>query len=734
MANPILNFQNRLGLRQKAVITFALLGLLVGIASNVIIQSALQPILQDTLPTVKEGEQILKMTQQLQSESASYIATGNQIHRTRFLNTEAYINIKLKGYSEFLGDDPGETEVLESFTATIEEISAANKNAITSHSRTLELLEELDSLEEPISTLFYTMQEITNEEVRRNIQEENFEELEKGALRTKDLLSTFSLAIQALQREVNEYIVLSEEETLEDFEETLEILDKTITELSLTFDEDETKEASILQQVTRIKEQIRPLTIEVINSHTETLSLVRKSNSIAEKVDAENANLQRVVDEEIENSLRLSRNSIFISFVVGLLLAIIGYAVANTLVASILELSYTSKEIARGDLGARAEVKSQDEIGTLALAFNEMAKRVQNMLGGLEEQVAERTAELEQISAKAQKRAAQLETIANVASSVASLQGMDQLLPYITQTVSERFEFYHVGIFLLSEDKEFAVLRAANSEGGQAMLARKHQLRIGQEGVVGCTVDQKKARIALDVGDDAVYFNNPDLPDTRSEMALPLMVASEIIGVLDVQSKETNAFSDEDIEVLTTLANQVAVAIQNTRLFRQSQESLEEFDATFQRYISNEWSRFGELTDLRGYRARQSGLEPIKESLQKDSKVEKTDYMHKVPIKLRDVKIGYLNVNLDKPAEQYTEGELDIIQATVDRFALALENARLIETTSRRAGRERLVSDITTKIRSTNDPQMMIQTALDELKEALGVSKVELLPQSPKVD
>ncbi len=208
------------------------------------------------------------------------------------------------------------------------------------------------------------------------------------------------------------------------------------------------------------------------------------------------------------------------------------------------------------------------------------------------------------------------------------------------------------------------------------------------------------------------------------------MIGDEIIGVLDVQSKETNAFSNEDIEVLSTLANQVAVAIQNARLFRQSEEALKELDATFQKYIKSEWSRFGELTDIKGYRASQTGLEPIKESLQKDSKAEKTGFIHKVPIKLRDVSIGYLNVNLDKPVEQYTEGELDIIQATVDRFALALENARLIETTSRRAGRERLVSEITTKIRETNDPQMMIKTALEELKNALGASKIELKTQT----
>lgn len=361
-------------------------------------------------------------------------------------------------------------------------------------------------------------------------------------------------------------------------------------------------------------------------------------------------------------------------------------------------------------------------------------EELQKLQVDLEQRVFDRTVELEQSSDQIQRRASQLEAIADVASSVASLQGVDKLLPHITQTVSERFGFYHTGIFLLSANKEYAVLRASNSEGGKTMLARKHQLRVGHEGIVGSAVDQKIARIALDVGSDATYFDNPDLPNTHSEMALPLMIGNEVIGVLDVQSEETNAFSEEDIEVLSTLANQVAVAIENSRLFQESQDALQELDTTFQRYMKNEWSRFGDLTDIIGYRARQTGLEAIKEPLQKDSKTINNDFIYNLPVKLRDIVIGHLDVNLDKPVAQYTEDELEIIQATVDRFALALENARLLKETIRRAGRERLVSEITTKIRSTNDPQVMIQTALDELKEALGASKIELKPQNPKAN
>ncbi|MCP4142781.1 MAG: GAF domain-containing protein [Chloroflexi bacterium] len=732
MANPTKNLLNKLGIRQKAVLIFASLGLIIGVASNFSLQRAMKPILEDTIPTVQEGEEILRMVQQLQYESASYLATGDEIHRTRFNNTEAYINIKLKVYADFLGDDPGEEEALESFSNIIKEISTANKNIIESHSRTLEFLEELDSLEDPINTITKAAQEVANNEVLRNIQEEDFQELEEDALLTKDLLAIFSVAMQSLQREVNEFVVLSKDETLEEFEETLETIDQVAENLSLTLEEDEVGEASVLENVIGIKELVEPLAIEIINSHKETLTFIRSSNSLAEGIESESAKIEDVIDEEISNAQRISRNSILLSFGTGLLVAFLGYLIANTFLVSILDLVNTSKKITEGDLASRAEVKSQDEIGTLVSAFNEMADRTQNVLDGLEEQVSERTREFQELSIQDQKRTSQLEAISDVANSVASLQGIEQLLPHITETISERFGFYHTGIFLLSKDNKYAVLRAASSEGGQSMLARNHQLRIGQEGVVGFVIAQKEARIALDVGEDLVYFDNPDLPSTHSEMALPLIIRDEVIGALDIQSEERGAFTEDDIKGLTTLAAQVAIAIQNARLFRQSEEALEELDSSFQQYISNEWKHFSKTSSTKGYRANQEGLEPIKESLQKNSKVKKDASIHQVPIKLRDVIIGHLNINLDKPVKEFTEDELDIIQSTVDRFALAIENARLLETTSRRAGRERLVSDITTKIRSTNDPQEMIQTALDELKNALGAAKVQLASKSPE--
>ena len=190
----------------------------------------------------------------------------------------------------------------------------------------------------------------------------------------------------------------------------------------------------------------------------------------------------------------------------------------------------------------------------------------------LEDRIADSTAELVTTNRRNERRARQFEAIAQVARVIATVQELDALLPRITQVISQQFGFYHVGIFMWDENREFAILMAANSEGGQRMLKRGHKLGIGQTGIVGFVAATGTSRIALDVGADAVFFDNPDLPSTRSELALPLRVGTEIIGVLDVQSTEQNVFQDEDTDVLSTLADQVAIAIQNGRSYETTQE------------------------------------------------------------------------------------------------------------------------------------------------------------------
>lgn len=440
-----------------------------------------------------------------------------------------------------------------------------------------------------------------------------------------------------------------------------------------------------------------------------------------------------LVRAEIAKETRATIN-LSLLLIAGMLIiaSISSLAIGNRFTKPLEGLTQVANEIIAGNFDAKAEVQSQDEIGTLANTLNTMTFSLRESIQSLEERVDERTAALQRELQKGERRARQYEVIAKVAQTITTTQNLQELLPQIAEVISQQFGFYHVGIFLKDATNQYAVLGAANSEGGKTMLKRGHQLRVGQQGIVGYVTGTGKARIALDVGEDAVFFNNPDLPLTRSEMALPLTISGNVIGALDVQSTESNAFSVEDVEVLTTLADQVSVAIQNARSYEQIQKSLVEAESISQRYFSETWSQVSQERRISGYRYTPVGTMPLEDESGNENKPASGESQEKkqvaVPITIRGKTVGELLVLVPKQ-EQVRSEQMTLIQAVADRVGIFAENARLFDQTARRAGRERLVSDISTKIRSTNDPQEMIETAIKELRNALNVSRIEIVPQ-----
>ena len=353
-------------------------------------------------------------------------------------------------------------------------------------------------------------------------------------------------------------------------------------------------------------------------------------------------------------------------------------------------------------------------------------------------ELANRNQELDQANSQIHHRAAQFEALTQVTQAITSIRDLQELLPHIANVISDRFGFYHVGIFLLDDANEFAVLSAANSEGGKRMLERRHRLRVGEQGIVGNVTLTGNPRIAMDVGVDAVFFDNPELPNTHSEMALPLKSGNLIVGALDVQSTERGAFTEEDIQMLGLLADQVSLAIENARLFDETRKALSEAESISHQLTREAWARMPVENKLLGYRYSIAGSSPLNEPLDlkelgkgKNRVNQKETSRVVVPIELRGETIGTLLVQ-SPSTDALNQDQIDLIKAVAERVALSAENARLFEETTRRAERERLVSDITGKIRSVNDPQSMIQTAMDELRKALGASKVEVIPQAVK--
>ncbi len=228
-------------------------------------------------------------------------------------------------------------------------------------------------------------------------------------------------------------------------------------------------------------------------------------------------------------------------------------------------------------------------IGALTVQSEEIAAFTEDdivVLQGMADQlaIAIKNARLHQenrrLLARAQRRARLLEAAAQVGREATSILDLDELLNKVVDIICDAYGFYYAGVFLVDEKGEWAVLRAGHGEPGRKMIEVGHKLKVGGLSMIGTAIAQRKARIALDVGEEPVHFKNPYLPYTRSEMALPLVIGDQVIGAMTVQSMEEAAFSDEDIASLQAMADQVAVAIRNAQLLKDLEEAHKELVRT----------------------------------------------------------------------------------------------------------------------------------------------------------
>ncbi len=453
------------------------------------------------------------------------------------------------------------------------------------------------------------------------------------------------------------------------------------------------------------------------------------------------------IDLKAESVIQKERQFLTVSLVIFILsvvmIAVSGLAIGTGIARPISALTHSAHRITSGDLSHRVNINtSVREIDELASDFNLMASSLQDLVDSLETRVAQRTAELQQRtlelehkSKETERRASQLNAVAMVTRAISSIQDLRDLLPQIASVISKEFNFYHTGIFLLDEAREYAVLVASNSEGGQRMLKRGHKLKIGEVGIVGFAAATGQARIALDTEEDTMYFNNPDLPTTRSEIAIPLRIGGDTIGILDVQSEQTNAFDEKHIELLSIMADQVSIAIQNARQFEAAQKTAQEAEDVYRRYIRSEWRSLVRETGRLGYRYSKAGVGPLKAlvhsmEVKEAAATGKTSASKKetrsqivAPIKLRGEVIGILNVASDSE-RAWEQDEIDITEAIAERVALAVENIRLLESSQSQAARERTISEVTSRIGDSVNMRSILQTAVEELGRIIPGSDI----------
>jgi len=448
--------------------------------------------------------------------------------------------------------------------------------------------------------------------------------------------------------------------------------------------------------------------------------------------------------QQTQQQLRQAARTAAIILVILLIIAVaVSLWLGQFTAAPIRELTKVATRIAAGDLSVQANATTTDEIGTLAYAFNMMTSRLRETLDGLERMVAKRTNELLSANERNERRARQFESIAKVARTISSTRDLEVLLTQITTIISREFGFYHIGIFLLDSAKDYAILSATNSQGGKIMLEHGHRLKVGETSLVGYVTQSGKPRVASDTELDSTFYKNPDLPDTHSEIALPLHIGEEIIGALDVQSTEPNVFSPEDINILSTLADQVSIALQNAQQFEQTRKALNEAEELSKQFVQTGWQQFTKNENLIGIRhtgARSVLLHKKNNKVngevdpdQEQSRRKPRGASLSLPIKLRGEEIG--SVDIHTPDNRpWDPDELDIATAIIERAAISMENARLLQESQRLASKEAKIGEVTAKISASINMRNVLQTAVEELGRALPGSEVVIQFQTDQTN
>ena len=439
-------------------------------------------------------------------------------------------------------------------------------------------------------------------------------------------------------------------------------------------------------------------------------------------------------EAELLGTLRSLQIGTWAVIIIGTLLlgALTALAIRQAILP-INSLTETATAIAAGDLSRVAPVESIDEFGLLAQTFNRMTEQLLELIGNLEQRVAARTKDLE-------NRSNQLEAAAQVGRAASSILDVDELIRNTVELIRERFNLYYVGLFLVDEAQEYAVLRAGTGEAGRAMLARQHMIQIG-EGMIGWTVDNGLPRVAGEVGEDAMRKATAELPETRSEAAIPLRSRGQIIGAITVQSTREGEFDESTVAVLQTMADLVSVAIENARLFPESESALQSTRRAYSDLAHEDWINLLQSGSELSFRSDRRGTNPatgvwtpemrqawIEESTVVANHNEAEDEVHTlaIPIKVRGNVIGVLQTHKNKPAGNWTQEEQAMLETILEQIGVALDSARLYQETQIQANNERMIGEISARMRQTLDIETVLQTAARELRSALDLAEVEI--------
>jgi len=411
-------------------------------------------------------------------------------------------------------------------------------------------------------------------------------------------------------------------------------------------------------------------------------------------------------------------------FVIGTIAIFVG---SRSLILPIKALKDGMQAVRAGSFDTEiGYTERQDEIGEMIQAFVEMREEVRLTFYDLNQRITERTRDLEATQ--------------DVSRFAAVQRDPQQLMDDVVSLIVDKFaNIYHAQIFLINTERTDAILRASTGAPGQQLLARGHRLGVGSQSVIGRVTGAGEIVVARDIATSDVHRRNEFLPETNAELAIPLRFGKTIIGALDVQSKESNTFTEDQINVLQIMASQIAIAIENARLYQESVERLNLIDENNRAQTRKAWgdymkarreeqlaSEAGRKTDYRGDTLRERAIQTGEIAVGDETPHHTVPIA--MPISLRGEVLGA--VEWEIPANEYNEDKILLAQALVNRLAVSLDNARLFQESQRAINRERLVNEIAAELAVQTDIDQILQTAVREVGHALRAPEVSIKLQT----
>jgi GAF domain-containing protein len=429
-------------------------------------------------------------------------------------------------------------------------------------------------------------------------------------------------------------------------------------------------------------------------------------------------------------------SSILIALITALVAVTIGFYATTRVTKPIVWLTEVATKIAGGDLNQRARIYQRNEVGLLASVFNQMTAQLQELIDSLEERVADRTR--------------RLEIVANLSEQLIGILEVDQLLEELVGQVKKQFGYYHAHVYLVDENRQNLIMRAGSGEAGRQMKAQGYHIAMNVSSLVVSAVQTGEIARVDNVRESKDWLPNPLLPNTYSEMAVPIILEGEVVGVLDVQEDKIAGLDESDASLLRSLANQVAVTIRNARLFAEVQIALAEAQVAQERYLARAWGVDRQTREQGAYHYQRSSATRLdelfarqveQEALERDRaaviKVEAAESEREAlvaPIKVQSQVIGSLQLHDADPDRQWSEWELALVERVTDQAAQVAENLRLFEETRERAGREQAIREITDKLRAATSLEELVKITSHELGERLSaehtVMELGLEPES----